>query len=517
MPELAPTRPDALTRTLQRGEIDESTYALERARALFDLDGVRERFGAVRGADPRGATMILRDLVARLDELGPAQLRVARSVLARPTDGAADPWGDGYLVPEATPLCSAHGCVHYVTSSLDAPDSIDTNLNGIPDYVEAASFTLEQVWATEVTAYGYRAPKSDLTSANNGGNALIDVYITNLGDQGLYGYCTTDDPNAYSGVYPYFDFSAFCVVDNNYAEFPPPSTGLPGLQVTMAHEFFHAVQFAYDALEDLWFMESTSTWMEDEVYDAVNDNWQYLFYSPLTEPWVPLDYNNTFNVYGDWIFPRFLEESSGSPTIIRDAWELADASAVGPDEYGLRAYAKVIQSLGSKLRWAFADFAMFNDAPGAYYEEGAAYPFPPYSARWKVTRGNGGAGGFEFLDHLTNSYIWFIPGRGVTSTAKLWVVMDGPAYRTGTEASVVVFFASGKTRFFPLSVNKKGVAERVVPFGKGKVVEVDLVMTNASNRLVNGACWVDPNWDYSCAGYPKDDGLRFDYAAILLQ
>ncbi len=511
---------DSLTRALQRGRIGEATYALERARALFDLASVRARYGNVRRAGPRAATLILRDLVARLDGLTASQLRQARAILARPTDGALDAFGDGYTVPEATPVCSTNGCVHYVTSTLDAPSLTDVSpANGIPDYVDSAVATFEEVWTTEVTTYGYRAPKSDITSANNGGSALIDVYITQLGDQGLYGYCTTDDPNTDpASGYAYYDFSAYCVVDNDYAEFPPPSTGLPGLQVTMAHEFFHAVQFAYDALEDTWFMESTATWMEDENYDAVNDNLQYLSDSPISTPDVPLDYNGGFNVYGDWIWPRFLVESSGRDTsIVRRAWENADASPGGIDQYGIKAYATEIEAVGAKFRWAFADFAMYNDVPSELYEEGSSYPIPPYSRKVRVTRGNGGATGAEFLDHLTSSYTWFIPGRGVTNRAKLWVVMDGPAYRTGPEASIVIFYASGNVRFYPLSVNKKGVAEMVVPFKKGVVTEVDLVMTNASTRLVDGDCWVDPDWTYSCAGFPADDGMFYEYSAILLQ
>ena len=519
VPSLVPVEADALGRALERGRIGEATYALERARSLFDLRGVRARYGDVRRADARAATLILRDLVARLDGLTASEQRQARAILARPTDGAADQFGDGYTVAEATPMCSTHGCVHYVASTLDAPALTDVSpVNGIPDYVDSAVTTFEEVWTAEVTTYGYRAPKSDITSVNNGGNALIDVYITQLGDQGLYGYCTTDDPNTDpASGYLYYDFSAYCVVDNDYAEFPPPSTGLPGLQVTMAHEFFHAVQFAYDALEDTWFMESTSTWMEDEVYDAVNDNLQYLTDSPISMPDVPLDYNGGFNVYGDWIWPRFLVESGGDATIVRRAWENADASLGGIDQYGIKAYATEIADAGAKFRWAFADFAMYNDAPTELYEEGSSYPIPPYSRRIKVTRGNGGASGSESLDHLSSSYTWFIPGRGVTDTAKLWVVVDAPAYRTGPEASVVVFYANGNVRFFPLSVNKQGVAEMVVPFKKGVVSEVDLVMTNASTRLVNGECWVDPSWTYSCAGNPTDDGMLFEYSAILLQ
>lgn len=525
LPAVVPVR-DVLTRALERGAIDEATYALERARAVFDIGAVRARYGAVRPADPRGATMVLRDLVLRLEDLSPAQLEAARAILARPTDGAADQFEDGYTVAEASPVCSTNGCVHYVTSTEDAPALTDTTpANGIPDYVDSTRDTFEEVWATEVTTYGYRPPKSDETSTNNGGSALIDIYVAQIGDQGLYGYCTTDDPNADpASGYQFFDFSAYCVVDNDYnvAEFPGLTNGLAALQVTMAHEFFHAIQFAYDAGDDLWFMESTATWMEDEVYDDLNDNWQYFPDSPLGEPRVPLDDNRGFNVYGDWIFPRYIEESSPTDPgygLIRRVWELADASPTGPDLYGIKAYANAIKEVapGVKFRWVFADFGMQNDYPAAFYEEGEDYPFAPPDRVVRVTGRNAGGDGTERLDHLSNRYIWFKPGRGVQPNAKLWVRMDGPAYSTGPEASVVVFYESGKVKFIPLPVSKKGIAEIRVPFGKGKVAEVDLVMTNASTRLVDGECWVDPNWRYSCAGDPRDDGMTYEYWGLLLQ
>ncbi len=181
LPAVVPVR-DVLTRALERGAIDEATYALERARAVFDIGAVRARYGAVRPADPRGATMVLRDLVLRLEDLSPAQLEAARAILARPTDGAADQFEDGYTVAEASPVCSTNGCVHYVTSTEDAPALTDTTpANGIPDYVDSTRDTFEEVWATEVTTYGYRPPKSDETSTNNGGSALIaGVYTNNL-------------------------------------------------------------------------------------------------------------------------------------------------------------------------------------------------------------------------------------------------------------------------------------------------------------------------------------------------
>ena len=87
----------------------------------------------------------------------------------------------------------------------------------------------------------------------------------------FYGYCTTDDPNIIDEetTYEYWDASAYCVLDNDYSstQFPNPTTPLENLQVTAAHEYFHAVQFAYDIGEDAWLMEATATWVEDEVFD----------------------------------------------------------------------------------------------------------------------------------------------------------------------------------------------------------------------------------------------------------
>lgn len=518
LPALAPVGDDALLRALERGRLDEAAYALERARSLFDLDGVRARYGDVERPQPRAATLVLRDLVLRLGQLTARQRAEARALLARPTDGGADPAGDGYAVPEEAPVCTDHGCIHYVASTDDAPSLTDVDpANGIPDYVETASAVLEEVWAKEVTELGYRAPKSDVTSTNNGGDGRIDVYLANLGDDGLYGYCTTDDPNAIDpgSTYRYDDFSAYCVVDDDYAEFPPPSKGTAGLRVAMAHEFFHAVQFAYDAAEDAWFMESTSSWMEDEVYDGIDDNLQYLPYGPLGRPRIPLDLNRGFAVYGAWIWPRFLAETAQDVDIIRRAWKKADASPRGVDMYSVQAYARVISASGSRFRWVFADLGMYDAAPAARYEEGASYPVPPDDERVRIRRRGGVAAGSQRLDHLTNAYIRFTPGAGVGGTARLAVAVDGPPRRAGTEASVVVFSTGGRVRFLPLPVDRRGDARTVVPFGVGRIARVELVMTNASMRR-DGRCWRDPSWRYSCAAYPRDDDLRFRYVATLI-
>ena len=126
---------------------------------------------------------------------------------------------------------------------------------------------------------------------------------TDVGADGLYGYCATDDPGASAvGAAQKREVSAYCVVDDDFdpAQYPA-ATGEQALAVTAAHEFFHAVQFGYDWREDLWFMEGTAAWVEDEVYDDVNENVLYLLKaSALRHPAVPVDLSASGFQYGSW-------------------------------------------------------------------------------------------------------------------------------------------------------------------------------------------------------------------------
>ena len=110
-----------------------------------------------------------------------------------------------------------------------------------------------------------------------------DVYLANLGPLGLYGYCAPED-----GLAGQLNrYTAYCVLDDDYTGFPLGP--FPSLQVTAAHEFFHAIQFNYDTFEDRWLMEATATWMEERYADAVDDNRQYIKYGQTRKPGIPLD------------------------------------------------------------------------------------------------------------------------------------------------------------------------------------------------------------------------------------
>lgn len=513
MPALARDRRDALTRALDRGKLSEAEYALERARSLFVPEQVRARYGRIARPDPRGATMILRDLAIRQSELEADDLAAARAILARPTSRRSV---NAYRTGTTEHRCSGPICVHWATSGSDSPP---------PGRVDETLAVFTQVYNTEVTTFGYRKPKSDQNSPGNV-TPETDIYLLDLGNQGIYGYCTTDDPNATSPTYEFGDMSAYCVVDNDHspAQFGTRNTPLENLQVTAAHEFFHAIQFAYDAFEDVWLMEGTAAWIEDELYDDVNDNYQYLHLSQLTIPELWLDLNVPLeegpSYYGTWLFFRYITEQIGTRDMVREIWVLADASAQNLNpRYSLTAIDATLRAKGSNFRWAYADFAAANYVMDAVYEEGTGYldevgGYPPEIVK-KLTAKNPSFGGFVDLDHLTSFYVAFQPGKGIRrkfgKKARLRVTVDTPPAIEGGEASVINIFNDGSFDFAPLQMSAEGDGNIIVSFkpGRGlkKVFQTAVILNNGSIRMKD--CFQNRS-PFSClGGTPLDDGKRY--------
>ena len=86
------------------------------------------------------------------------------------------------------------------------------------------------------------------------------------------------------------------------------------MQVTMAHEYNHVLQFTLDSLQDVWMFESTATWAENQVYPGIDD---YIDYVPdfAGASTVPLDPNGLApcRIYGAAMWNHFLEEPRAPP------------------------------------------------------------------------------------------------------------------------------------------------------------------------------------------------------------
>ena len=454
-----------------------SHHAQAATSSLARLPRLSTKAGTDEYGDTRGdATMYMRRLALDYDHLrGDARIQ-ARASLARPNVGPAK-------------TCTANICVHYATSGSDAPSGQIT-----PALVLS---TLQRIYDIYQSS-GYRMPEPD---GNRGGDSRTDIYLANIGSQGYYGYCAPE-PNPGSNAH---HMPAFCVLDNDYAEFRS-GTPITNLDVTAAHEFFHAVQFAYDATEDPWFMESTAVWMEDEVFDAINDNVQYLPFGPLRKPGQSLDKNTAFGVYGGWIFFRWLTEhrpqlTGDLPSVVLSMWQRAAADAGHKDRYSLQAVKGAMKAAGLPLRSAFAKFAAANRDPAHTYSEGAAnhYPLAKPTKRFKL-RSTHRTSGSVRVDHLAAATARFVPkGKRLRhKKAKLHLTVNMADKRHGSGAMVTVFLRSGKTKVKSVHLSKSGSGAVTVPFST-KVRRVELTMANASTRM---RCWIGGR--FSCEGQPKD-------------
>ena len=291
--------------------------ALHRADAVLDgVDGAQQ-----------DATLALRDLAGALPSLDPAERRRATALLARPTS-RSDPYGDSYRAPSKR-TCSTNICVHWVPRTSDAPPS--------RAWVTRTMDVMKRTWTREVGGLGYRRPVKD---GARGGNNKFDVYLKDVGANGLFGYCAPERTTAASK----WVASGYCVLDDDFARSQFAQQPILSLKATAAHEFFHAVQFAYDYAEEGWFMEATSTWMEERVFDGVNDNRRYLPFGQLGAPQRSLDvFQNAGGAqYGNWAFFEYLSEHFGTQ-IVRTAWRQAAAVGRNRGRYSIEAVKEAVR------------------------------------------------------------------------------------------------------------------------------------------------------------------------------
>jgi hypothetical protein len=441
-------------------------------------------------SDP-SATLALRDLFMKRSDLRGRDLRNADRLLARPSDGAGDNQGFGYTAPEAPPVCNTRLCVHYVPTGADAPPS--------PEWPAHNLAVMDSVWSTIVDSLGYRAPLPDRSA---GGNALFDVYLKDLGD-GLYGFCAPERRVKNRTA------SGYCVLDNDYAaaQFP---VGTPddNLVVTAGHEFFHAVQFAYDYGEDLWMMESTATWMEERIATQVNDNRQYFSTSQIYAPYVPLDtFSRTATFqYGNWVFWEYLTNRYGIG-LVNKAWKQAGSLRKDGGKSSIPALQKILKRKGG-LTKVYAQFAAGNLLPAVNYPEGAEYPSPKVKGAKKLSRGKRAKRFATKINHLASASYVYVPGKGLGAKKwKLSLAVTAPVKRTSPAAVVVTYFTNGKRKATLVKLGPGGDGRTRVSFDNRKVGAVSVTLVNASTRYRCGSKTL-----LASEGVPLDDRARFAVA-----
>jgi hypothetical protein len=319
--------PELLDDAVETGELDRATADLHLARAFAGGTRYREVPSRFQSTVPWHGTMPLFHLKQRLARMpeGATRSKIAETIALAATTTCGD--SSGTLPSEAS---TTHFYIEY--------GSIGGGLT-----LAAYQSALEQSWTTQITTYGWAAPPVKVPAPP--GNRY-PVRIDSLG-LGLYGYVTTggtyagrvgNNPNT---SWNDIDADASCMVLNNdYTGFP--GAPLQALQATAAHEFNHAIQFGMGVqwganVPDDSFFEGIATWMEDQVFDGANDNWNYLW--PVFSDSMG-DYDGSS--YEFWILMRGLTERFGTDTpgggeqVMQDFWENASKGIGQGDEPGRR-------------------------------------------------------------------------------------------------------------------------------------------------------------------------------------
>ncbi len=294
-------------------------------------------------------------------------------------EGDYDEDGRPILSGETLLFDTARFRIHYTSSGDDAVPDGDVNQNQVPDYVEQIAEAVEFSWESQIIRMGWAAPPPD---QGLGGDDRYDIYLENILWDGTAGYTdggydeqiVGDNPNT-----PEIETQAshsFISLDNDYQEVDTwgelPYTKMDYMRSTATHEFNHAIQFGYDSQEPAdWLWEATATWIQDEVYDHINDGDEFLesvFKSPDT---CQIAYGGEERLeddghwYGMWIFLRYISEQHG-PQTVRAMWEHARQ---------LDGYAILDAALGGAgvtLEETFQGFTLALLTRG--FEEGTNYP-----------------------------------------------------------------------------------------------------------------------------------------------
>ncbi|MCR4438820.1 MAG: FlgD immunoglobulin-like domain containing protein [bacterium] len=280
-------------------------------------------------------------------EFTPAQQSILAPYLARPN------------LPLSLVSPSGRFKIHYATSG--AHQTTDS-------FAWEAALAFDRAYELEVVQMGYPPPPAD----NGIDGPEYDVYIQNIAD---YGWTYPEMPVPET---PASDWTSYIVVDNDYSR-GFYSKGLDGLHVTAAHEFFHAIHFGIreplrepPASADLFYYEVSATWMEDVVWDAVNDYYNYLS-GFFNAPHLPFNAADGRKEYGMAVWNHFVAKRVG-PEAIRDSWLYMRATN------GMLAIRQALVERGLTFEDALAEFAIWNIFTGSradtvtFYPEGKHYP-----------------------------------------------------------------------------------------------------------------------------------------------
>lgn len=391
------------------GEITEAEAILYKVLAVKRSGQLPVQFQRDETFAMKCATQVLEDARRSLATM-PGEIRSElEGALARP------------VLPEF--IDTAHFRIHYSTNGGNVIYQWPNT-----SYRDAVMAACEASWSYIHVTKTWPAPPSD--GAAGGGSGLIDCYVDAL--SGVYGWTMAENPAG--GGYP-DDWTAYFVIDNDYAGFGYADRTVP-MKVTVAHEYHHVVQMGMKANGAGWFMENTSTFIEDEVYDSINDNYQYM---PcyFGAPWTRLNTMTGCFEYACFIWPTYISEN-WDHSVVREIWHdfATQQNLYTAFDNELGIYGETLDSgVAEWVRWNV--FTRDRNDGNHYIEGGAYQPQVNYDGNYNTyPLVNVHPSAAKKPQGLGTNYTRFRPAVGSTDN-KIEVTYQGPSCSYSHEISFV--------------------------------------------------------------------------------
>ena len=171
---------------------------------------------------------------------------------------------------------------HWTTRGRDAPPLADVDGDRVPDYVELTADAAERAWAKYTvrspTGFGLRRPLCD----HAGPDRRPDIYVKRLpSGQGMALSATRAAGGPFMLVAPDLDV--------------PPTLSARSLNLVVAHELFHLVQFSYvRAGMPRWIAEGTANALALYGIEPARERVVNSAFSAQTDPWLQQPWTSVF-------------------------------------------------------------------------------------------------------------------------------------------------------------------------------------------------------------------------------
>lgn len=256
------------------------------------------------------------------------------------------------LSGEALTLAGDIWIIHYTLQGLDATTR---------RYISAMAEALQESLDVQFNQLGWNAPPSD---CGEGGDTRLDIYVLDLSSYDALGLAAAenivgDNPN--TPARETFAAYSYLMIDNDMA---PLIAGIPYdeqhairlMQVTVAHEIHHNIQFGYDINDPFFgFYEAGATWLETLIYPDNSAAAQQAG-AVFSHPDVCIGtyaQDNELRVYGEWVLVDSLTQDLG-----REAYQLAWEGLVNRD--GLAGFYESLDKLGTSPQLVIERMAVRN-------------------------------------------------------------------------------------------------------------------------------------------------------------